>query len=824
MIKTRTILSLMAFSVITPAPVWAQEPAEEEELVVDREADSYAIAEHLYSQARQAGLDADSRRLGMARAALLFENFVKEFPQSSRAIRAQYLQATCLEATGDNAAAAAVLQKIADNPNGGEYTASAAYRLASQAASRNLWDRAEKYFRITIATTGQAELKFDAEFRLGRVLMQKGEKQEAETLFRGLASGQGVPAVLVNVSLYTLGQMKTEACEFAEAYDFFSRLLERADVEESMRSVATLQAARLASKLNRPAEANAHYARLSSMAGMEAYHGEAQMDSLLSLYRQKSYQAVVDLVRSQYVELNDPEREARRAIIVGQSYMELRDFNSAAQWYQVAEKALPNSALAADAAYRRLICAQQTRSGNFISLAQAFLRTYAAAGQSTATLPCVDLVRLMYADRLMLADVQEASRQFEAINFANLSNLSAQVRADAMYKKAWCAYHGGTADAISTLNEFIRTFTTDVRLPEALALRGCCYVNQNNLDAALADFDRVINEYPQSPAVPMCLQRAAQACASRDKNRMVNYYERLIQCAGRAKPSAIAEAHYLIARVQMDENPSAAIPHFREARTLNPEQYGSAVDLCLVHCFFKMQDADNLREALVTLERNNPASYQALPPAIPRWCGWMCFQSHRYLDADKYLSEAVARAPKIAYDAPDGTRQERADVEALVWKSLARARLELRQFERGLEAAQHYVSMETQPYRKAEGMRDMAQLLIGLNRTAEARALCEEAIALGIDGPIKSSVFITLGDSYFAERAFTDAARYYGRTANVVGDRELKPVALYKVAIALRLSDRSGEAEQYEQALHNEFPNWLPEANVSIFMKMHDNQ
>jgi hypothetical protein len=29
---------------------------------------------------------------------------------------------------------------------------------------------------------------------------------------------------------------------------------------------------------------------------------------------------------------------------------------------------------------------------------------------------------------------------------------------------------------------------------------------------------------------------------------------------------------------------------------------------------------------------------------------------------------------------------------------------------------------------------------------------------------------------------------------------------------------------QYEQALHNEFPNWLPEANVSIFMKMHDNQ
>ena len=121
-------------------------------------------------------------------------------------------------------------------------------------------------------------------------------------------------------------------------------------------------------------------------------------------------------------------------------------------------------------------------------------------------------------------------------------------------------------------------------------------------------------------------------------------------------------------------------------------------------------------------------------------------------------------------------------------------------------------------------MRDKALLLIGVNRTEEARKLCEEAIALGIDGPIKSSVFITLGDAYYAERQFAEAAKYYGRTANVVSDKDLKPMALYKIAQALRRCERAGEAAQYEEALKKEFENWSPDHNTTVFMKMHDNQ
>lgn len=821
MTMNKSFFGLLVFGLL-PLPAVHAQQTEDDALVVNREEDSYAIAEHLYAQARQPGMDAQSRRQGMERAAVLFGDFVKDFPKSAHVAKAQYLQAVCQEEAGDKAGSDATLEKVAGRRNGGEFAAAAAYKLAMQASSRNLWEKARNYYLITAQESHRADLRNDAIYRLGRAHLQLGQKKEAEERFKSLQTDRNVAPAIANASLYALAQMKTEEGQHAEAYSFFTLLLKRDGVESGMRGMATLQAARLASQLGKPEEAQALYAKLSGLSGMERYAGEAQMETLLNLYKNKDYEGVVRQVSSSYAQLDDPAREARRAIIVGQSFMELRNYSRAAQWFEVAEQAQPRTALAADAAYRRLVCAQQTRSVNFFSLAQRYLNTYAAVGQSTVNLPVNDLVRLMYADRMMMADVPEAARQFEAINFDNLPE---GVRADALYKKAWCSTQSGTGDPLSTLNTFISTYGQDLRIPDALALRGSLLVKNNNIEAALKDFERVINEYPQSPAVPMCWQKAAQATADKNPAKMITYYEGLIKCANRGvKPAAIAEAHYNIARAHYESNPAAAIPHFKEARTLNPEQYGAVVDQSLVNCYFKLKDAENLREALVTLERNNSASYNALPPAVPRWCGWMCYQSKRYLDADKYLSDAVARAPREKYTAADGTEKERAAVEPLVWKTLARSRLELRQYERGLEAAEHYVALETQPYRKAEGMRDKALLLIGVNRAEEARKLCEEAIALGIDGPIKSSMFITLGDAYYAERQFAEAAKYYGRTANVVSDKDLKPMALFKISNALRRCERAGEAAQYEDALGKEFPNWLPDPNTSVFMKMHDNK
>lgn len=825
----RNVSSVMvALCVLSVPAVMAQQGEDDDVLSVNPEADAYDIAESLYMQARQAGVDAQSRRSGLTSAATLFGRFVQDYPKSPNAIKAQFRQAMCLEELGNRAGATAVLEKIAARKGGGEFAATAAYKLATQAAGQNLWEKARNYYLITARETQNAAMRNDANFRLARAHRQLGQKGEAEALFSALADTPGVEAVYAEIALYDLAQMKTEDGKFEDAYKLFTRLLSNPKLDPSRRGTATLQAARLAVKLNRMDEAQNLYAALQGMPGMEKHNAEAQMIKLRNLVQAKDYKAVIATVTGQYMEMNSPENEAKRAVYVGLAYMELGKYEEAARWYEVAEVALPKTHIAADCAYRRLICLRLMRKSEFVLHAKKYLNTYAAPGESTASLPCVDLVRVMYADRLLLAAPQEASRQYEAINFNNLSGLSEKERADIMYKRAWSAtkIENNEMQALKVLEDFVNQFPNDVHIPEVLAMRGNCNMRMNNLAAAMADFEKVINEYPNSASAPTCMQKAALASAeAKDTAKMIHFYELLIKSTNRAvKPAAIAEAHYHIARAKAETAPAEAIPHFMEARRINPEGYASVADLCLVQCYYRLEDAANLLEALNTLKTNNIDTYRALPPDIPLWCGWKCFQNKQYLKADEYLSDAVGRSPREKYKDAEGNEKERAAVQPLVWKTLARTRLELRQYESGLEAAEFYVSMEEKPYRKAEGMRDKAQLLIGLHRTEEARKLCEQAIEMGIDGPIKSYTFLTLGDTYYAERNFAEAAKYYGRTANVVSDKDLQPLGLYKVAYALRHDNRAGEAAQYEDALKKEFPNWLPEPNTGIFMKMHDKQ
>lgn len=811
--------ALLALSALA-LPGLAQQGADAP-LVANQEADTYAIAEQVYAQAR-ATVDSAGRAAAMGRAAELFGNYIRRFPRAKNKDKALYLQATCLAESGNEASSNVKLGELA-NTCKGEYAAAAAYKLGTQATTRQMWDKAVGYYNICTRETKRAELRNDAMYRLGRAQLQAGQRKEAESTFRGLQVLQGVSPAIANSALLAVAQMKTEDGNDTEAYALFRNLLERPGLDNTLRGTATLQAARLASKLGKSEESQEYYSRLTRIPGMDRYAAEAQMESLLALYKDKKYNEVVRrALASGSIRLDDPAKEARRCLIVGQSGMEEKQYELAATWFEKAEKAQPGTPMAADAGYRRLICIQQVRGQNFFHQAEKYLTTYAGAGSPTAGLPCIDLVRLMYADRMMLADAGAAARQFDALN---LDQLPEAVRADAEYKKAWCAAQTDLHDPIPTLDHFIATYKEDKRIPDALALRGVALAKQNKLGQALADFDRVLKEFPQSEAAAVSWQRAAQACAASDAPRMIKYYEGLIKYyedlvkrGGKNKPAAIAEAHYNIACAQYETEPAKAVPHFREARTLNTEQYAALVDLRLVHCFFKLKDAENLKLALQTLENGNPASYKALPPAILRWCGWSCFQTRDYLAANKYLTDALAREPKEKYTKEDGQEAERPKVEPIVWKTLARARLELRLFAAGLEAADYYCEMEKQPYRRAEGLRDKAQLLIGLKRCEEARKLCEEAIALGIDGPIKSTLFITLGDACYADGQYSDAAKYYGRTANVVSDKDLKPAALYKITNALKKCGKAGEAAMYEQNLNTEFPGWEPDANTKLLM------
>ena len=84
---------------ITLVPAFAQQTEAEAPLVANAELDSYAIAEQLYTQARNTP-DAAARAQAMGRAANLFANYVSKFPKGANREKAMYLQAVCQAEAG----------------------------------------------------------------------------------------------------------------------------------------------------------------------------------------------------------------------------------------------------------------------------------------------------------------------------------------------------------------------------------------------------------------------------------------------------------------------------------------------------------------------------------------------------------------------------------------------------------------------------------------------------------------------------------------------------------------------------------------------------
>nr|WP_270589335.1 tetratricopeptide repeat protein [Akkermansia muciniphila] len=61
-------------------------------------------------------------------------------------------------------------------------------------------------------------------------------------------------------------------------------------------------------------------------------------------------------------------------------------------------------------------------------------------------------------------------------------------------------------------------------------------------------------------------------------------------------------------------------------------------------------------------------------------------------------------------------------------------------------ASNNFLKDEDQPYRRADGMLDKASILLGLGKYADARKTAEDALALGVEGPLMASLKIVLGD------------------------------------------------------------------------------
>ena len=724
---------------------------------------------------------------------------------------------------------------------------------------------AAAYFGTVERCSKNTTLVYDSLYRHARVLTILGQRSSGKTAQDYFAqavrmydthfknNSASVPEHIQGASHYAYAQLLVEQGgedNLRTALAQFKLFLEGKNENENQRSIAILQSARIASKLGLADEAAQYYEQLTHLSNMKDYEGEANMEIILALYRAERYADIrkrfpQDAKKATFLkEIRTPALRAQCAGILGHVYMLDKKYAKAAGYFLFAENESLRTPRGADAGYRLIVCLQQlhnARSGDeadadglpdLLAYGKTYLQMYdSPENPETLGLQCTDIARVIYADHVMKVTKDLPWEHYLAID---MENLPEYILEDTAYKKAWCLFRvwseSRTADKSpeSALNYYIDKLKNQRRLPDVLCMRGNFFYESKFYEDAINDFVKVITQYKDSPAYPACLQRAAHACMNCQPPRheeakkhfmaLLDYAEQ-IENSGDADSQnisvyAAAEANFNLGRLCYQDEPEKSVNYFKTAIELNGKDYAASASACLIQCYFKLKNTEKktLLAELPKLKKAYPQQYKSLSKSIPRWCGWSWYQEaennlENYKLSVEYLNDSIDRKKTEEYTNAGGETKTRPVAESVVWLTLARACLEIEQYQStetligGLEAIDYYLSLEKDPHRRADGLKTKAMLLNGSGNPAAATELCTEALNLGVNGPVLSSIRLVAGDSAYLSGDYEKASQLYGLVANFDRNNDLNREALYKAACALRKNGKEAEAANYEERL-----------------------
>jgi TolA-binding protein len=107
---------------------------------------------------------------------------------------------------------------------------------------------------------------------------------------------------------------------------------------------------------------------------------------------------------------------------------------------------------------------------------------------------------------------------------------------------------------------------------------------------------------------------------------------------------------------------------------------------------------------------------------------------------------------------------------------------------------------------------DKTRCLLNLKRIDEARAAAEECLKLRPVGRVGAGIRLALGDADIAANKLEAAASNYVVVANLIDDKELKPLAIWKLIKTLEKQGNAAEARRYQGILQSDFPDFKPPA------------
>jgi tetratricopeptide (TPR) repeat protein len=781
----------LVIALLLACPVAAQVPRAapvDPTLAPDAGNDFFLRGKNLYDSAQRA-TDLTNRTSYYQRAAQLFTEYLAAFPDHPNAEMAWWYLGNSYYQSGQIEDGKRCFSTLINRYAKGKWAAAAAYTLAADHYNKGEYAFAAPMFERYAANAAKPEERPRGNYFAGNCYRMLGRDREAAERYNMViadpAGGLFAPQAKV-----ALGHLALRAGKPDDALVLFEETV-ASNPAVKIRGEAALQAALTATQLGKTDVADRYLALILRTSGMEDFRADAQTALMGNHFAKKDYKEVVKVFRSSSVKATG-DNEASRLMIAARAYMRLKQPAEALGLFREVEKLVkPQSDLAFQASYYRLLCFFQIEGRHVPDQVDAFLQLYRKFRPED---PRIHTALMMKAETLFAnKQTLEAAKVYSEINAAAVSEKN---RPGLLYQRGWClAEAGDHQGAVRSLTEFITRYPDDPRVPSALAKRAKAHVESAEPQKAIADFDRLAKEGAPEDLVSFAwLESARMRRAESNIPDMITRYQGFLQNVKSPGANLEAEANYWIGWGLVKTNAAKdAVAYLEKARTLRPKAYGKHAGILLALGYFAAQDVLKLTaEIILAIDGKYVAD---IPEQILQWSGMQSYNSGDYKLAAQCLG-LIANPEE-----PRATPKE-------VWRYLAKARLETGDAKGALVAANHVLEVEDNPAWKADGLLDRGRALLLLDQSEEARTAADEAFAMRPQGRTSAGLRILSGDLHMKNGDSGKASAEYLTVVNFHDDKDLKPRALQNLIEALEKQGDKAEADKYRELLKSGFPDW----------------
>ncbi len=723
------------------------------------------------------------------RSAQIFAEYLSSFPNHPNAEMAWWYLGNSYYQSGQIDEGKRCFSTLLNRYGEGKWAAAAAFALARDHYNKAEYAFAAPMFERYAANAARPEDPPRGHYFAGNCYRLLGRDREAIASFKKViedpAGGLYAPQ-----SKVALGHLALRAGKLAEALAQFEEVI-TGPYTSKIRGEAALQGALTATKLGE-SELSEKYLRLIlTSEGMDDFRPDAQTALMANHFANKEYREVLDIFRRSVVKA-EGEKEAERLMIAARANMRLKQPSEALTLFREVERLVkPEKDLAFHASYYRLLCFYQIEGRHVPDQVDAFLQLYRRSRPDDMR---IHTALMMKAETLF--SNKETAAAAQVYSEINASLVSDKNRPGLLYQRGWCLSEAGDQQgAIRSLSEFISKYPDDDRIPSAHAKRAKAYAESAEPAKAIADFDRLTA--PGTPADLTSFAWLESARMRRSESNipdMIVRYQGLLQNIEDLNPNLVAEANYWIGWGLVKTNAAKdAVSYLEKARDLRADAYRKHAGILLALGYFASQNPGKLASEInLAID----GKYESdIPDQAIQWSGMQSYNSGDYQSAARSL--ALVANPKEPRETPKE-----------VWRYLAKARLESGDAEGALLAVNNVLEVEDNPAWKADGLLDRGRALLILKRPSEARKAADEALALNPQGRTSAGLRILLGDLELEANDLGKAAAAFTYVVSFSVDKDLKPLALWKLSQTLDLQGSTAEAEKQRQQLKSEFPDW----------------